>query len=212
MWGHTPETNKAHLVKWETVCKPKWCGGLGIKKSACMNQALLAKTGWHLLQQEQGLWAQVFKAKYLKHGGVLTEKDLHHKASSSVWRGVLYGSKALANGIRWRIGSGDDVLFWTDNWLSCGTLRQWATIDLSEELIQTKVSDFLDDGVWDTVCLTACLPDNIVKLITGMHVGFNGNGVDKRIWQFTSNGCFSVKTAYSSLMKDNNLKWKWHFL
>ncbi|KAG5230022.1 ribonuclease protein [Salix suchowensis] len=162
--------------------------------------------------QEQGLWAQVFKAKYLKHGGVLTKKDLHHKASSSVWRGVLYGFKALANGITWRISSGDDVLFWTDNWLSCGALRQWATIDVFEELLQTKVSDFLDDGVWDTVCLIACLPDNIVKLITGMHAGLNVSGVDKRIWKFTSNGYFSVKTAYSSLMKDNNLKLKWQFL
>ncbi|KAB5531982.1 hypothetical protein DKX38_018652 [Salix brachista] len=45
------------------------------------------------------------------------------------------------------------------------------------ELLQTKVSDFLDDGVWDTACLIACLPDNIVKLITDIHVGFNESGL-----------------------------------
>ncbi|KAB5545180.1 hypothetical protein DKX38_013292 [Salix brachista] len=114
----------------------------------------------------------------------VTNEEIHQnlfsigglKNSSSVWRGVLYGSKALNHGIRWRIGSGDDVLFWTDNWLSCGVLRQWATIDLSEELLQTKVSDFLDNGVWDTTCLLACLPDNIVKLITGIHDGLMGVG------------------------------------
>ncbi|CAL8995808.1 unnamed protein product [Prunus brigantina] len=36
---------KIHLVNWDTVCKPKFVGGLGIKNSAWMNQALLAKTG-----------------------------------------------------------------------------------------------------------------------------------------------------------------------
>ena len=37
---------------------------------------------------------------------------------------------------------------------------------------------FLDDGVWDTTCLLACLSENIVKLITDIYVGFNGSGVD----------------------------------
>ncbi|VVA40999.1 PREDICTED: reverse mRNAase, partial [Prunus dulcis] len=58
LWGHTSNTSKIHLVNWEQVCKPKIVGGLGIKRSAWMNQALLAKTGWRLLQHEQGLWSQ----------------------------------------------------------------------------------------------------------------------------------------------------------
>ncbi|KAG5232203.1 reverse mRNAase [Salix suchowensis] len=53
--------------------------------------------------------------------------------------------------IRWRNGFGDDVLFWTDNWLSCGTLRQWATIDLFEELLQTKTQIPKTDSIEHTV-------------------------------------------------------------
>ncbi|KAF9662613.1 hypothetical protein SADUNF_Sadunf18G0072500 [Salix dunnii] len=89
-------------------------------------------------------------------------KDLQDKDSFSVWRGMLYGSKALTHGIRWRIGSKDDILFWIDNWLSC------------------------DNGVWDITCLLPCLPNNIVKLINGIYASFNGSGVDKWIWLYKS--------------------------
>ncbi|CAL9006319.1 unnamed protein product [Prunus brigantina] len=59
LWGHTADKATIHLVNWETSCKPKIAGGLGIKKMAWMNQALLAKSGWRLLQHEQGLWAEL---------------------------------------------------------------------------------------------------------------------------------------------------------
>lgn len=79
-----------------------------------MNPALLAKTGWRLLQQEQGLWVHVFNAKYLKNQNLLAVKDYHYHCSSNVWRGVLYGNHTLSIGIKWRVGNGDHVLFWTD--------------------------------------------------------------------------------------------------
>ncbi|CAL2230547.1 unnamed protein product [Prunus armeniaca] len=56
---------KSHFVYgWlahETVCKSKCVGGLGVKKAAWMNQDLLAKFSWRLLQNDQGLWAKVLK-------------------------------------------------------------------------------------------------------------------------------------------------------
>ncbi|KAB5538371.1 hypothetical protein DKX38_015904 [Salix brachista] len=238
MWLSHPNFATVIRDSWNSCtdhAAQKTANLLCIAPNPFLNQLDLELSGEYnlLIDQEELFWKQKSRNSWLKEGDYnltpklfpklleadldglssdVTNEEIHQNLfsidSSSVWRGVLYGSKVLEHGIRWRIGSGDDVLFWTDNWLSCGVLRQWATIDLSEELLQTKVSDFLDNGVWDTTCLLACLPDNIVKLITGIHAGFNGSGVDKRIWQFTSDGCFSVKTAYSSLMEDNNLKWK----
>lgn len=43
LWGHNEEKKKIHLAKWEHICKPKNCGGLGLKRTTLMNQALLAK-------------------------------------------------------------------------------------------------------------------------------------------------------------------------
>ncbi|CAL2255075.1 unnamed protein product [Prunus armeniaca] len=212
LWGHTSNTSKIHLVNWEQVCKPKVAGGLGIKRSSWMNQALLAKTGWRLLQHEQGLWSQVFHAKYLKQQNILAVKDSYFPCSSSVWRGVLYGNSALSKGIKWRVGSGDNVLFWTDRWLSCGPLYQYAIIDLSEEMLKLNVGDFLE-GVWDVNCLRECLPLHIIHLILSVHAGFNGSGTDRYIWQFTPNGSFSVNSAYSSFFPaEASVKWDWQFL
>ncbi|CAL8099943.1 unnamed protein product [Prunus armeniaca] len=144
-----------------------------------MNQALLAKTGWRLLQREQGIWAQVFNAKYRRHCDILAAKDLQFHSNSNVWRGILYVAQVLSTSIKWRVGSGDDILFWTDRWLSCGPLQQFALIDLSEDMLQLNVSDFWEDGIWDFNCLVECLPMNIVNLILSTHAGYNGSGEDK---------------------------------
>ncbi|VVA35374.1 PREDICTED: ribonuclease [Prunus dulcis] len=72
---------------------------------------------------------------------------------------------------------------------------------------------FLEDEVWDFNCLLECLPINIVNLILSTHAGYNGSGKDKCIWQPTSNGQFSVKTAYSTFYLDEgSAKWKWDFI
>ncbi|KAM5573208.1 hypothetical protein ABKV19_012976, partial [Rosa sericea] len=88
LWGHTEEQKKIHLVKWDTVCKPKCYGGLGLKKTCMMNQALLAKTGWRLLQQEQGLGAQALNKKYLKDDCIMQKLSSPFPSSSSTWKGI----------------------------------------------------------------------------------------------------------------------------
>lgn len=55
LWGDTNDKKKVHLVKWEKVCKPKCKGGLGIKLSADMNKAMLAKASWRITQGDNGL-------------------------------------------------------------------------------------------------------------------------------------------------------------
>ena len=48
LWGDTFDKKKMHLVNWDTMCLPKNLGGLGIKKTKKMNEALLAKAGWQM--------------------------------------------------------------------------------------------------------------------------------------------------------------------
>uniref|UniRef100_A0A803PK34 Uncharacterized protein n=1 Tax=Cannabis sativa TaxID=3483 RepID=A0A803PK34_CANSA len=48
------------------MCLPKAQGGLGFRKSMEINQALLAKWGWALLNENQWLCGQVLSAKYLR--------------------------------------------------------------------------------------------------------------------------------------------------
>jgi hypothetical protein len=48
LWGDTLEKKKIHLLKWDTVTRPKVEGGLGIINCKCHNKALLAKRAWSL--------------------------------------------------------------------------------------------------------------------------------------------------------------------
>ncbi|VVA15574.1 Hypothetical predicted protein, partial [Prunus dulcis] len=57
LWGSSENHHKTHLVKWDTVCLPKRLGGLGIKKAALMNQAMLSKASWRIVAGDSGLWA-----------------------------------------------------------------------------------------------------------------------------------------------------------
>ncbi|GMY29704.1 putative RNA-directed DNA polymerase [Fagus crenata] len=43
LWGDSSAKKKLHLIKWDSVSRPKEEGGLGIKRSRCRNKALLAK-------------------------------------------------------------------------------------------------------------------------------------------------------------------------
>ena len=67
---------KAHLVNWEVVCADKDKGGLGLRKLAFLNKALLGKWIWRFAYDKDNLWKQVIMAKYGQKGlGWRTKKD-----------------------------------------------------------------------------------------------------------------------------------------
>lgn len=43
LWGHSDDHNAVHLVNWNTVATSMKKGGLGIKCTKAMNQALLSQ-------------------------------------------------------------------------------------------------------------------------------------------------------------------------
>uniref|UniRef100_A0A803PE10 Reverse transcriptase zinc-binding domain-containing protein n=1 Tax=Cannabis sativa TaxID=3483 RepID=A0A803PE10_CANSA len=54
-WGCDPGNMGLYLKVWDRLCLPKSLGCLGFQKSLEMNQALLAKWGWALLNDDQSL-------------------------------------------------------------------------------------------------------------------------------------------------------------
>ncbi|KAL5787774.1 hypothetical protein ACOSP7_004723 [Xanthoceras sorbifolium] len=193
LWGHTTDKKTVHLINWDTVCNPKNEGGLGIMKIKVMNQALLAKAGWRLLQGEVGLWGQLLKKKYLKYntaGDISTNK---------------YGAS---------IGKGDRIRFWTDLWITdLGTLQQYATGNLDQDQLSKQVSWFLEEGNWNVEKLATNLPWVIVHKICSTCTDRTGNAADRQIWGLEKDGVFSVKSAYKVACKVDSLsKWDWSFI
>ena len=52
------------MVDWQTVCKPKEVGGLGLTDPLDVNKARGAKIRWKLINHEEEPWAKLWHEKY----------------------------------------------------------------------------------------------------------------------------------------------------
>ncbi|KAL6125131.1 hypothetical protein ACLB2K_073191 [Fragaria x ananassa] len=111
IWGDVENKKMVHLVNWDTICQPKYLGGLGIKKTTDMNQDMLSKIGWRIFQHDNGLWANVLYAKYLQHGCLFGNDYKPPSDVSSTWRGVMHGAELIKNNLKWRVGNGNSIKF-----------------------------------------------------------------------------------------------------
>ena len=95
---------------WDTICKPKKEGGLGIRPLKQMNLALLGKWLWRIGEGLDGLWRHVLERKYgrLRHGWEV--KDTSMK-SSALSKGILSVKNHFMKNIKYHIGSGEGILF-----------------------------------------------------------------------------------------------------
>ncbi|XP_050386378.1 uncharacterized protein LOC126802738 [Argentina anserina] len=210
IWGDIENKRRVHLMNWDTICRPKQLGGLGIKKTAEMNQAILAKIGWRLFLKDSGLWANMFSSKYLVHGSLFESDYKPPSNRSSSWRSVMAGAILINKNLKWRISNGKCIKFWYDFWLFSQGLRKFS---ISDAVVNdyTCISDFWDDEGWSFSLLSVALPTDIVGLIMNVPAAFDDSIPDSRIWGSTSNGTFSVKSAYNSLFdltEPVNPQWK----
>ncbi|KAK3183221.1 hypothetical protein Dsin_030507 [Dipteronia sinensis] len=149
LWGHTLDKKTVHLISWDIVCMPKRNGGLGIKKMKGMNQALLAKIEWRLLHNEDEFWCKLFKHKYFHNKSLLDINHTRCGPCSSTWKCIIHGVKLLTKGLKWRIGKGDQILFWTYVWVpGMGALKDHATTSLADDILTQTVDCYMVNGVW----------------------------------------------------------------
>ena len=57
-WKNSKSEKGLPLVAWDKICRPKILGGLGLRKSAAVNTAFLAKLVWKFLTQPENFWVQ----------------------------------------------------------------------------------------------------------------------------------------------------------
>jgi hypothetical protein len=101
-WEANEAKRKYHWVRWLAMCKPKCLGGLGIVDTRLMNVCLMAKWIWRLYAGEQGLWADILRAKYLGERDLLADK---HRPGLQFWNAIQK--------IKQVFGMGPDMLFTT---------------------------------------------------------------------------------------------------
>ncbi|KAL5736493.1 hypothetical protein ACOSQ2_031281 [Xanthoceras sorbifolium] len=145
------------------------------------------------MQGDEGIWAKLLRGKYLNNKSLIEVATSKRGASSSVWKSILYGARAVVKGVKWRVG---DV---------CSVDHEGIDMDL-------KVSHLMTNTGWDIQRLAALLPCHIILRITSMHTGFAGIEADKMIWAWAKDGNFSVKSIYWGLDNCGLSPWGWSFI
>ncbi|XP_058724451.1 uncharacterized protein LOC131595932 [Vicia villosa] len=126
LWSGRLERRCIHWVNWGVVCKSKAKGGLGVRDVKEMNNALLLKWKWRILNDNEAIWNSFIKERYCcpkiriqDTGGVL------HRSDDSIWWRDLCKIKVLDeiidNGFSGCFTclckDGKDILFWHNRWL-----------------------------------------------------------------------------------------------
>ncbi|CAN1788613.1 Putative ribonuclease H protein At1g65750 [Linum perenne] len=160
--GSTDGSRKVHNVNWQTVCKPKCLGGLGLRSTRELNKAFLMKIVWGVFSRPDELWVKILLTKYMKQGtnGLCLKR---RSGYSATWRGVLSVWNEKMNGLQWSIRDGRSTKFWTDVWLDSGATLINFALNIQGVNPDASVSDFcLTNGSWDFPKLETCLPSTLV--------------------------------------------------
>ena len=115
--GGSAAHRKISWVDWNSICRSKEVGGLGVRRIREFNVALLGKWCWRLLEERDSLWFRVLSARYGTDEGRLRGGG----REASEWWCVVHSLSRenwFGDHVSRRVGNGRTTLFWSDMW--CG--------------------------------------------------------------------------------------------
>ena len=201
-WGQRGGRRKIHWVRWDDLCRQKNDGGMGFKDLTLFNEAMLAKLAWRLLHDDNSLFFRVFKARFFPSGTILDAKD--SASASYAWRSILKGRDVIQKGALWRVGDGQQIRIWKDNWLPLRGLAKVSSPQLQGQE-NSSVAVLINESTrsWRTEVI-----EHVFVLAEAAAIKSSplpsSNQRDKLIWPFTPNGQYTVKSGYRFLYEGNS--------
>jgi hypothetical protein len=192
-WGDENERRKMHWMRWDKVTRRKGQGGMGFRDLHLFNQALLARQAWRLIAYPNSLCARLLKAKYFPSSELTDTAFI--KNPSPCWQGIMHGLELLKKGVVWRIGNGEQVRIWRDNWIPRGDMK--ITANLTKSRLR-RVSDLInqEDHTWkeDTV-RKIFMPHDAEEVLKIRLPRYEQE--DFISWTYEKHGLFTVRSAYN---------------
>jgi hypothetical protein len=171
-------------------------GGLGIPSLRDLNTCLLASWVKRYQADDGKLWKDLIDFKYnTSKPNIFFARDTN---SSQFFKGFVWAAKAASMGFKWKIGNGNKVKFWEDNWLgpSSIAIQFWDLYTLVNEKTGTVAE------LWDGQNLRCTFRRTVSERLgrVWMEVVQLASTItfsdeeDALIWKFTSNGVYSSQS------------------
>ena len=165
------------------------------------NLALLARQAWRLLVRPQSLCARLLKAIYFPSGDFVNA-GLGSNPSKT-WRAILHGRKVIQKGMIKRVGPGNSINIWRDNWIP--GLRTMKPLIQPDNATVQQVDELFVQGtrMWNEQLVrqsfTAIDSEEILKIKPGLRMG-----EDTLAWNFEKSGMYTVRSAYRLLKAEQS--------
>ncbi|XP_042505477.1 uncharacterized protein LOC122082041 [Macadamia integrifolia] len=198
IWSGDPETAKGVTVSWDSICKPKQEGGLGIRRLRDVNKALLCKQVWNIRHSSSAL-SSIINARFLKKNGELKKGY----KSSTIWPGLRRMWSLVSSKERWVVGNGVSINCWKDRWVDSESFQQKA--GLRDELFASSsitVAAFIDNNEWNFPMVSSSLLQDFFLAASTINIP-RGNIKDKCIWTLSTSGQFSTFSAWNDIRRRN---------
>jgi hypothetical protein len=205
-WGSKDGNRKPSWVSWETMCSPKYLGGMGFRDIELFNLAMLARQAWRILQNPEELSSRILKAVYFPNSDFL-EAPLG-SSTSQVWRAIVEGRDVMKQGLIRRIGTGENTNAWNHNWLPRDfMLRPLASLKQDPPL---PVSDFINivEATWKVDQLRQFFLPMDVEAICSIPLCTRRMD-DFWAWHYEKSGVLSVRSAYRLLIQTKKRREDW---
>ncbi|KAJ9536330.1 hypothetical protein OSB04_un000493 [Centaurea solstitialis] len=197
LWAQGESAQGKCKLSWDVVCQPIDKGGLGIRRLATWNRAMIAKHLWDITSDRQTLWVRWIKWHYLHGGSVWTA--VPRPSWSWIFRNLLELRPLSRRFFFHRLGNGDHTCAWTDSWMECGALsnllpyRRFSNMGFTTSSTVKEVVTACGHS-WPTSWIQVC-PD----LLNYQVPLLDDAQPDEVCWRSTNGvlGTFSVKEAYN---------------
>jgi hypothetical protein len=212
LWGGKQGRKKISWLKWDTVCRPKSEGGLGVRDVRVVNISLLTKWRWRLLDGTNTVWKDVLISKYGANvvGRVVMDDDCQPWYASLWWKDICgIGSNLDTNwfsqSVFKKLGNGLNTRFWSDIWVGDMPLKdkfpRLYSISTQKEDLVAEVWSPLGAGdkwrllwrrrlfVWEEG-----LCGEMLQIINQISLSDED---DRWCWRPGEDAVFSVKSTYS---------------
>lgn len=206
-WRGTSDLKKGLcLMSWSNICLPKCLGGLGFRNLHYLNEAIVMKQFWSLLNQEHNyqnnIWASIIFRKYLQKK-CLWDVDVVSNASWH-WKCILKIRNHFINNVVKSPGSGSSIHIWKDPWIAnLPKFRLGSSCPLISFTTIDKLISKYPRPNWNIdFMLEIGFTTDIIKLIQLMPINITCIN-DNYLWLKNNKGLFAIKSAYGHILQHN---------